>query len=78
MLYKVESTNCPGCKKLEGMLNHLGVEATHLNIETEEGLKFAQEHKISTVPSLVKITDNNVEIMLGLKSLQEVSEFCKK
>ena len=75
-LYKVGSNNCPGCKKLQGMLEHYKIEVIPINIDEPEGLKFAQEHGISTLPSLVKVTDNGTEKLLGLRSLQETLSFC--
>lgn len=75
MIYKVESDNCPGCRKMQGMLDAFNIEVEHINIGTEAGRKFAQEHGVSTLPSLVKIENGKAETLLGLKSKQEILNF---
>ena len=68
----VSSDQCIPCKLLKKWLEEHGVKFKEINVDTEEGLKFANEKNIRAIPTVIK--DGKI-LFIGLppeKRLKEI------
>lgn len=70
---------CNPCKALEEMLKTENVEHENINIESDEGNTLTSTYKIKSIPTLIKVDNENKEIdrLVGLPpTLQILKQFC--
>lgn len=58
-IIKFEKNGCMPCKKLDAILDKLGVEVEHKNIDEEDCSALIEEYGIVSTPVLLKIIDEN-------------------
>lgn len=77
----VSGLHCPTCRKLEGALHNIDlldkIEHRIINTAEKDDFDFIKKYKISTLPTLLKVDDNEEEVerLCGLKPLSIVKEF---
>lgn len=82
-IIKIEKNCCMPCKKLDSILNNLGVEVEHKNIDEEDCTEIIEKYGIMSTPVLVKILDDNsFKTLAGInytmnefKSFLEIDEY---
>lgn len=75
-IIKFEREGCMPCRKLDKILQSIGVEVEHKNIDLEDCEKEIQEYGIMSTPTLVKISDNGFEKLTGIQhSIGKFKEF---
>lgn len=70
---------CNPCKALEVMLKTENIEHENVNIESDEGSELSSKYKIRSIPTLVKVDDENKEIdkLVGLPPTPQIlKQFC--
>lgn len=70
MIYKFESKTCGPCKKVQKMLDSLGVTVEHIDVQ--ENIEKAKDLNITMLPTLVK----GDKRLSGVPTLQQLKEFC--
>lgn len=54
------SSWCSNCGNMKQLLDEAGVEYKAIDVDTDEGMKLAQEHQVRGLPSTVIIRDGVV------------------
>ena len=73
VVYKFTKNNCPGCKSLGKTLESIsidGVEIQEKSVEFDENKILARSYGLSSVPALVRVSDNKTLIGGSHKSEQ--------
>lgn len=70
MIYKFESKTCGPCKKVQKMLDSLGIQVKHIDVQ--ENLDEARKYNITMLPTLI----NGNKRLSGVPTLEQLKEFC--
>lgn len=74
-ILKFESPTCGPCRKMDSILQKLGITVEHIN--ALENVPLCKEYEISTLPTLIKIKDNGkVEKLAGMQTPTKIEYFC--
>lgn len=70
---------CSQCKGMKDVLNQLNIDYSTVDIDSEEGSAFAQQHRIRSLPT-VCITNPNAHTMyvVGIKPKNFWEDFLKE
>ena len=74
---KFEKNGCMPCKKMDAILNKLGVEVEHINIDEGDYEHLIEKYGITSTPTLVKIYDESLfGVLRGVNhTTQEFKDF---
>lgn len=78
-IIKFGGYTCPMCRKLDAILDLKGYN-TKIDVRftlDDTSCDFAERYKVNTLPTLIKLDDNDNEIarLTGLVSLNRIKEF---
>lgn len=78
-ILKFEREGCMPCKKLDMILNKLGIEVEHRNLDTYESDSDISLYQLSSTPTLVRINnDGSFDKLAGIQhTTSEFKEFCE-
>lgn len=78
-ILKFEREGCMPCKKLDMILNKLGIEVEHWNLDTYESEGDINLYQLSSTPTLVRINnDGSFDKLTGIQhTTSEFKEFCE-
>lgn len=78
-ILKFEREGCMPCKKLDMILNKLGIEVEHWNLDTYESDGDINLYQLSSTPTLVRINnDGSFDKLTGIQhTTSEFKEFCE-
>lgn len=69
---------CGPCQVLEKKLKELDVDYENIDIDSEEGNKLCMQYNIRSIPTLLKINDDDTTTKLvGASSLDKIKDFFK-
>lgn len=69
---------CSSCKGMKDVLLSLGIEYQYVDVDTEDGAAFAQQHRIRSLPTTHFILGNKTEVVVGSKNIQFVKDLLKE
>jgi ribonucleoside-triphosphate reductase (formate) len=65
MIYLVTTPSCPNCPAAKKLVEEKGIKVEYIDASVEEGLHFAREHGISSVPSLIIVSGEETKKCIG-------------
>lgn len=72
---KFYSKTCGPCKALERNLKNTSIVYEDIEISSDEGAKLAEEYGIMSIPTLVKIDGDKVDIKHGVLSPEDLEKW---
>jgi thioredoxin-like negative regulator of GroEL len=74
---KFSADFCSPCKQMDVQINRLGLQVDQVNIETDS--KQAQKYAIRSIPTLIKLSADGVELSRSVGALtdEKLIEFLK-
>lgn len=78
----VSMPSCGSCRKLQNAMDYARIEVDEHKVidpSNKEDLDFAQQYKLQTFPTLLKLDDNGEELgrLCGLQALSKIKDFVK-
>lgn len=74
---KFYSKTCGPCKALERNLKKTSIVYEDIEISSDEGAKLAEEYGIMSIPTLVKIDGDKVDIKHGVLSPEDLEKWAQ-
>ena len=76
-ILKFYSKTCGPCKVLERNLKQTDIVYKNIDVTSEEGLALLDKYNIISVPTLLKIDGDKIDIKHGILSVEELNKWAQ-